>query len=64
VVAIKKELKNTKGVSLAHDHLKKIHFGQIKPAVRFIDDGVVMPTSVNGFYSFLMILADILHLMK
>ena len=43
VVAIKKELKNQNGISLVDDLLKKVHFGQIPPEVKFIDDGVVLP---------------------
>ena len=47
VVAIKKELRNTNGVNLDEDYLKKIHFGQIMPAIRFIDDGGIMPGNEN-----------------
>jgi len=52
VLAIKKELKNSKGTKLENDYLKKIHFGQLKPAVKFIDDGVIMPGSDNWLLHF------------
>lgn len=46
-VVIKKQLKNTVGKKLETDYLKEIHFGQIEPAVEFIDDGVIMPGDDN-----------------
>ncbi|NQU34642.1 MAG: hypothetical protein HQ521_15540 [Bacteroidetes bacterium] len=52
VVAIKKELKNSKGKGLKNDLLKNIHFGQIPPAVKFIDDGVVLPGNDNWTINF------------
>lgn len=52
VLAIKKELRNAKGASLEKDYLKKIHFGQIMPAVRFIDDGAILPGKGNWLLHF------------
>ena len=52
VLAIKKELRNIKGVSIDRDYLKNIYFGQIKPSVKFIDDGVVMPGKNNWLVHF------------
>ena len=52
VVSIKKELKNSNGIELQNDLLKKIHFGQVPPAVKFIDDGVVLPGNDNWVIHF------------
>lgn len=52
VVAIKKELRNNKGVNLEKDLLKRIRFGQMEPAVRFIDDGNVMPSNEEWLLHF------------
>lgn len=42
-IVIKKQLKNSVGKELESDYLKNIHFGQLEPAVEFIDDGIIMP---------------------
>jgi len=52
IVVIKKELRNNNGIELKKDLLKKIHFGQIKPSVRFLDDGNVMPSSEKWLLHF------------
>lgn len=43
VVVVRKEIKNSKGISLESDIKRNIHFGQIEPQVKFIDNGVIMP---------------------
>jgi len=52
IVVIKKELRNTNGANLEQDYLKKIHFSQIMPAIKFIDDGGIMPGNENWLLHF------------
>ncbi len=52
VIEIKKELKDQNGRTLKKDLLKGIHFGQILPAVKLIDDGVIMSGKDNWTINF------------
>ncbi len=52
IIDVKKELKNSSGKSLKNDLLKKVHFGQIPPAVKFINEGVVLPGDNNWVLNF------------
>jgi hypothetical protein len=52
VVVINKEIKNNKGVNLETNLKKNIRFGQLAPAVRFTDDGVVLPGKENWLLHF------------
>ena len=49
IVAVKKELKNNVGKELEEDYLKEIHFGQLKPAVRFIDEGNIIASDSDNW---------------
>jgi len=43
ILEIKKELRNIDGKNLKNDYLKKVRFGQLKPAVKFLEDGEILP---------------------
>ncbi|PLX04479.1 MAG: hypothetical protein C0595_03115 [Marinilabiliales bacterium] len=51
-VVINRELKNIGGVSLKENKVVEIHFGQLKPQIRFADDGVILPGKSKWLLTF------------
>ncbi|CAL2105397.1 alpha-2-macroglobulin [Tenacibaculum sp. 190524A02b] len=46
-IEVFKGIKNTAGYSLKEDYKKTLHFQQLKPSVRFIKSGTILPNSEN-----------------
>ncbi len=51
-VIINRELKNINGVNLKETKIVDIYFGQIKPQIRFADDGVILPGKSKWLLTF------------